>query len=226
MVPADPLLAGAVDLDVGGVQVDRRPDADKAAPLPGSQQPKRPGDQAGHGPLDPGDLRLAEAARQRGGGSRRRRWQAAQQPPYPVGALVVQVGQEVPAGQQRLGQPHQQLAGAKAAAAALDRPDLAVDRADHAEGMHRLGDHHQPRRRGQAWIIGAQLQAPAALSYRVHPTGAFRSGLRLVLATPILFERKAPVPTRRDGRPTYLRIPVRADTTESQQVQQAAFQHS
>jgi hypothetical protein len=121
---------------------------DQHAALTGGQQRQRPGDQAGHGLLDPGDLPVAEATRQRRGRGRRRRWQAAaQQPAHPVGALVVAVDQEVPTGQQRLGQPDQQLARAKAAAATLDRPDLAVDRGDHAKGADRLGDHHQPCRR-------------------------------------------------------------------------------
>ncbi len=184
MVPADTVLAGAVDLDLGGVQVDRRPHPDKGAPLPDRQQRQRPGDQAGHGPLDPGDLGLAEAARQRRGRGRRRRRKTAQQRPGPVGALVVQVDQEVAAGQQRLGQPHQQLARAKTAAAAFDRADLAVDRGDHAEGADRLGDHHQPRGRGQGRVVGVQLEPPAALSYRLHPSGAFRSGASVGLGNP------------------------------------------
>jgi hypothetical protein len=111
-----------MDLDLGGVQIDRRPRGEKGATLPGRQQPNRPGDQAGHGPLDPGDLCLAEAARQRRGRGRRRRRKAAQPAAHPVGALVVAVDQEVPTGQQRLGQPHQQLAWAKAAARRLIGP--------------------------------------------------------------------------------------------------------
>lgn len=184
MVPANPLLAGAVDLDLGGVQVDGGARTHQPASLAGGQQPQRPGDQAGHGPLDPGDLRVAEAAGQRGGGGGRRWRKAAQQPAHRVGALVVQVDQEVPAGQQRLGQPDQQLARAKPAAAALDRAHLPVDRPDHAEGADRLGDHHQPGRRGQARVVGAQLEAPAALSYRLHPSGAFRSGASVGLSNP------------------------------------------
>jgi hypothetical protein len=127
MVPADPLLGGAVDLDLGGIQVDGGARTHQPATLTGRQQHQRPGDQAGHGPLDPGDLGVAEAARQRGGRGGWRRRKAAQQRPGPVDALVIQIDQEVAAGQQRLGQPHQQLARAKPTAATLDRPDLAVD---------------------------------------------------------------------------------------------------
>jgi len=184
MVPADALLGGAVDLDLGGVQIDRRARGDQRATLTSGQQHQRPGDQAGHGPLDPGDLGVAEAAGQRGGRGGRRRRKAAQQRPGPVGALVIQIDQEVAAGQQRLGQPNQQLARAKTAAAAFDRADLAVDRWDHAEGADRLGDHHQPRRRGQARVVGVQLEPGTALSYRLHPSGAFRSGASVGLSNP------------------------------------------
>jgi hypothetical protein len=184
MVPSHALLGGAIDLDLGGVQVDRWACGDQRAPLPGSQQPGRPGDQHPDRLLDPGDLPVAEAARQRRGRGRRRRRKAAQPRASPIGALVVAVDQEVPTGQQRLGQPHQQLPRAKPAAAPFDRAHHPVNDADHAKGADRLGDHHQARRRGQAGIVGAQLEPPAALSYRLHPAGAFRSGASVGLGNP------------------------------------------
>ena len=116
--------------------------------------------------------------------------------------------QETPAASARKwSRGDHELAGRQAPVALFDRSDVGVDGLDQAERPHRLGDGGQPGRRGQARVVGAPHE-PAAPSYRLHPSGAFRSAGPEVSATPILLRRKAPVVSRPGVSARYVRIPV------------------
>ena len=140
--PADPLalvvighaaLLAAVDLHVGGVQVDGdRPAGQRCHPLRGQQAQHPPGHRGQPAlhclPLRRGDP-PGQARRGRGRQPRYGRQLLARR----IGALAVQPGQEVLPGQLRRGQPRQQLPGPEPAVALLDRADRRIQRTDHAE---------------------------------------------------------------------------------------------
>ncbi|MDQ3405693.1 MAG: hypothetical protein M3548_20260 [Actinomycetota bacterium] len=63
--------------------------------------------------------------------------------------MPIQRDQGVPTQQLRLCQTNQQLTGGGATVTLLDRPDPAIERADHVELGQELRDCGDPRRRGQ-----------------------------------------------------------------------------
>ena len=180
MVIGHAAFLAAVDLHVGGIQVDRdRPLGQRRRPRRGQQRQHPLGDrrQAGlHGlPLPGGDP--AGQARRGGGAQPRHRRQLL---PGRIGALAVQPHQEVLPGQLRRRDPGQQLPGPEAAIPLLDRADRRIQRLDHAQPVTQLADRGKPRIRGQRPIRRADprlltLLLPAA--YPPHQIGVLTAGL-------------------------------------------------
>ena len=145
-------LLAAVDLHVGGVQVDRdRPIGQRRRPRRGQHCQHPPGHRRQAGlhrlPLRRGDP-PGQARRGRGTQSRHRRDLL----PGRISTLAVQPDQEVLPGQLRRGQPRQQLPGPEPAVPLLDRTDRPIQRADHAEPVTQPGDGGQARVRRQRRI--------------------------------------------------------------------------
>ena len=129
MRPPDPLplmvishtaLLAAVDLHIGGIQVDRdRPGGQRRRPLRGHQVQHPPGHRCqamlDRLPLSGSDP-PGQPGRSRGRQARHRREQLARH----VGALTVQPGQEILPDQLRRRDPGQQLPSAKPAIPLLD----------------------------------------------------------------------------------------------------------
>ena len=193
VVVGDALLLRPIDLDVGGVEVDRGPHRcqDGASWL--GQRRERPAHEHAHGPAQVGDGDVVEASGQ--GDERRRRRGVGHGPqggPRLVGpGLVVQVAHEVAPGQHGLGHRQDQLAGGEPLAAGLNRPHARVDGRGHAQDAVDLGHQDQACRRGERRVLSTDRDRRPGLRYGLHPTGAFRSGRIVGLATPILLIRKA-----------------------------------
>jgi hypothetical protein len=149
MVVRDAAFLAAVDLHVGGVQVDRdRPLGQRRGPLRGQQVQHPPGHRR-QAMLDrlplSGSNPPGKPGRSRGRQPRYRREQLAGH----AGALAVQPGQEVLSGQLRRRDARQQRPGAEPAIPLLDRADRRIQRLDHAEPPAQLGDRGQARVRRQ-----------------------------------------------------------------------------
>ena len=221
MRPADPLalvvighaaFLAAVDLHVGGVQVDRdRPVGQRRRPRRGQQRqhPPRHRRQATlhRLPLRGGDP--PGQARRGGGRQPRHRGDLL---PGRIGALAVQPGQEVLPGQLRRRDPGQQLPGPETAIPLLDRADRRIQRPDHAEPVTQLGDRGQPRVRRQRRIRRADphlLTPPAASTYPAHQIGVLSAGLIITWQRSSSQARAAPIGICRAVSPAYSRIRVR-----------------
>ena len=142
------LLAGPVDLHVGGVQVESG-SAAQPHPARSREQPEGPAGQIGGGGLDPGQVvglePTSQATRSRRSDARHRQELGRSH----VLASPVQCDQRVPAQQLGLGQADQQLTGAEAASTLLDRADATIEAADHIELVDKLSDSGNPRGCGQ-----------------------------------------------------------------------------
>ena len=180
MVIGHTALLAAVDLHIGGIQVDRdRPGGQRRRPLRGHQVQHPPGHRCqamlDRLPLSGSDP-PGQPGRGRGRQARHRREQLARH----VGALAVQPGQEILPGQLRRRDPGQQLPSAKPAIPLLDGADRGIHRFDHAEPAAQLADRGQPRVRGQRCLRRADprlLPLPAA--YPDHEIGAFPGEMTL-----------------------------------------------
>ena len=176
MVIGHAALLTAVDLHVGGIQVNR----DRA---PGQRRRPRRRQQVQHPlrdhrgtalhslPLLAGDP--AGQARRRGGTQPRHRRELL---PGRILALPVQAGQEVLPGQLRRRDPGQQLPGSETAIPLLDRPDRRIQGPDHAQPVTQLTDRGQPRAGRQRRIRRADPRLPALplpAAYPGHQIGAF-----------------------------------------------------
>ena len=180
MVIRHAALLPAVDLHVGGVQVDGdRAAGQRRGPLRG-QQVQHP---AGHRrqatlnrcPLSRGDP-PGQARRGRG----RQPGHRGDLLPGRICPLPVQPGQEVLPGQLRRRDPGQQLPGPIAAVPLLDRADRGIQRLHHAEPLAQLADRGQARVRRQRRIRRAGLHLltpPAASTYPAHQIGVLSTGL-------------------------------------------------
>ena len=187
MRPPDPLalvvighaaLLAAVDLHVGGVQVDGdRPAGQRCRPLRGQQRQHPPGHRR-QAMLDRLPLGRGDPPGQPGrGGGRQARYRREQLARH-VGALPVQPGQEILPGQLRRRDPRQQLPSAKTAIPLLDGADRGIHRFDHAEPAAQLGDRGQARIRRQRPIRRAGphlLTPPATRTYPAHQIQTFNS---------------------------------------------------
>ena len=162
VVVGHPALVAAVDLHVGGVQIDRHRLAQRRRPL----RRQRGSVQRGGGDVaEPGlhrrPLPVGEPAGQPGRGRRGQPGHRGQHLPGGVGALAVQPDQEVLPGQLRRGHPDQQLPAGVPAVALLDRPDRRVQPADHVQPLDQLG--HRDHARDTGSTTGpARRSAPAA----------------------------------------------------------------
>jgi hypothetical protein len=115
-------FASPVDLDVGGVQVDRDLLAQRRGPL-GGQQREHPRVDVTDPGLHRPPLPVGEPARQPGRGRGGQPGHRRQLLPGHVGAVAVQPDQELLSGQLRTRHPDQQLRPGEPAVAGLDRPD-------------------------------------------------------------------------------------------------------
>jgi hypothetical protein len=111
---------------------------------------------------------------------------SAQGQPSGVFSLVVQVHQEVPAREHRLGERDQQLAHAEPATPLLYTRRRGVNCARDTEELVELSHQVEAGPRGDTTIGGAKTYPRRALllsvgfCYPCHQTGAFRSGYRSV----------------------------------------------
>ena len=213
VVPGHAPLLPAVDLHVGGIQVDRdRPAGQRRRPRRGQQGQHPAGHRRQAGlhclPLRRGDP-PCQARRGRGRQPRHRRDLL----PGRIGALAVQPGQEVLPGQLRRGQPRQQLPGPEPAFALLDRADCRIQRRDHAELVTQLGDGRQARVRRQRRIRRADPRLlprsarPAAYSF--HQVGASPPEMVITSQRSSSQVKGAPIGICAAVSPTYSRIRVR-----------------
>jgi hypothetical protein len=150
---------GAMDLKLGGVQIDRRLLAAIAA-----KRPVKPAAHAGQRPLDRLDVTPAEATGQLAGGRRRRHPHRGAQPR--AGAVATQlldVVKALAADQLGLGQRDDQLTARHAPAADLHRRGptlgrkLAVDQLHQPQPLGDLAGDRQPGVGRDALIVGAKL---------------------------------------------------------------------
>jgi hypothetical protein len=158
MRPPDPLalmvighsaLLAAVDLHIGGIQVDRdRPAGQRRRPLGGHQVQHPPGHRR-QAALDRLPLGRSNPPGQPRRGSRRQPRHRRELLARHIGALPVQPGQEILPGQLRRRDPAQQLTSAETAIPLLDGADRSIHRPDHAEPAAQLGDRGQARIRRQ-----------------------------------------------------------------------------
>jgi hypothetical protein len=212
VVIGHPALLAAVDLHVGGVQVDRdRPIGQCRRPFRGQQRQHTAGHRRQAGlyrlPLHRGDP-PGQARRGRGRQPRHGRQLLARR----IGALAVQPGQEVLPSQLRCGQPRQQLPGPEPAVALLDRADRRIQRPDHAEPVTQLGDGRQARVRRQRPIRRADPRLlprsarPAA--YPFHQVGASPPEMIITSQRSSSQVKGAPIGIYAAVSPTYSRIRV------------------
>ena len=219
--PPDPLalmvvrhaaLLAAVDLHVGGVQVDRdRAAGQRRRPLRGQQRQHPAGDhrQAGLHRLP---LRRGDPPGQPGRGRGRQPRHRGDLLACRIGALAVQPGQEVLPGQLRRRDPGQQLPGAEPAIPLLDGADRRIQRPDHAEPPAQLADRGQARVRRQRRIRRAGphlLTPPATSTYPAHQIGVLSTGLVVTWQRSSSQARAAPIGIYRVVSPAYSRNRVR-----------------
>ena len=128
VVERDPAFLAAVDLHVGGVQVDRHRLAQRRRPSRPhhGQRSQRRGGHIGEPGLHRMPLRVGEPARQPGRRGRGQPGHHGQHLPGLVGTLAVQPDEEVLPGQLRRGDPDQQLPAAQPPIPGLDRADDRV----------------------------------------------------------------------------------------------------
>jgi hypothetical protein len=212
MVIGHAALLAAVDLHVGGIQVDGdRPFGQRRRPLRGQQVQHPPGHhcQAGlHRPPLPGRDPAGQPRRGRGRQARHRRDLLARR----ISALAVQPGQEVLPGQLRRRDPGQQLPGAEPAISLLDRADRRIQRPDHAQPVTQPRDRGQPRVRRQRPVRRAcphPLTPPATATYPAHQIGVLSAGLTITWQRSSSQARAAPIGIYRVESPAYSRIRVR-----------------
>ena len=106
---------GAIDLKLGGIEIDRHLSARVAA-----QRPVQPAADPGQGALNRLDVTAAKTPGELTGGRRRRHPQRRAQPaPSAVGAQILKVIEALAAGQLGFGHRHHQLAARHAAPAGL-----------------------------------------------------------------------------------------------------------
>jgi len=150
---------GAIDLKLGGIEIDRHLSARVAA-----QRPVQPAADPGQGALNRLDVTAAKTPGELTGGRRRRHPQRRAQPaPSAVGARILKVIEALAAGQLGFGHRHHQLAARHAAPAGLDRRrppltgQLCVDQSDQPQPPRQRAHDRQPGVRRQALIVGAKL---------------------------------------------------------------------
>ena len=189
MVIGHPALLAAVDLHIGGVQVDGdRPAGQRRRPLR-RQQRQHPAGHRRQAGLHRPPLRRSKPAGQPRRGRGRQARHRGELLARRIGALAVQPGQEVLPGQLRRRDPAQQLSGPEAAIPLLDRADRRIQRLDHAEPAAQLGDRSQARVRRQRRVRRADphlLTSRAATTYPAHQIGVLSAGLINHLAAIII----------------------------------------
>ena len=154
--PRCPGLCAPVDLDQGGVEIERHRHRGVPAKLGVEQVAGRR-----EGGLCRAQVAGAQAPRQLGG--RRCRRHVGHRPklsPGIVGAQVLRVVEGIPADQHRLGHRHDQLARARAAAALLegagagDAIDGAIQALHQAQAPAQLAHHRRAAVGGQGGVVG------------------------------------------------------------------------
>jgi len=213
MVIRHAALLPAVDLHVGGVQVDRdRAAGQRRGPLRGQQVQHPPGHRRQatlhRCPLGRSDP-PGQARRGRGRQPRHRGDQLARR----ITALAVQPGQEVLPGQLRRRDPGQQPPGTEPAVPLLDRADRGIQRPGHIQPVTQLADRGHPRVRRQRRIRRADPRLlprsarPAA--YPFHQVGASPPEMIITSQRSSSQVKGAPIGICAAVSPTYSRIRVR-----------------
>ena len=188
VVVGHPALVSAVDLDVGGVQVDRHALGQRGRPLwcHHRQRGQRGGVHVAQPGLHRRPLCVGQPAGQPGRGRRAQPGHRAELLPSGVGTLAVKPDQEVLPGQLRGGHPHQQLPAGVAAAALLDRPDHRVEPADHVQPLDQLAHREHSRYRRQRRVRCADphpLPPTPTTPYACHPIGVLQTPTMLSSTT-------------------------------------------
>ncbi len=196
VVIGHPALLAAVDLHIGGVQIDGdRAFGQRRRPLRGQQRQHPPGDHR-QATLDRFPLGGSDPPGQPGRGGGRQARHRGELLARHVGALAVQPGQEILPGQLRRRDPGQQLPSAIPAIPLLDGADRGIQRPDHAEPAAQLGDRGQTRIRRQRPIRRAGphlLTPPAASTYPAHQIGVLSAGLTITWQRSSSQARAAPI---------------------------------
>jgi hypothetical protein len=176
VVPGHAALLAAVDLHVGGVQVDRdRAVGQRKRPLCRQHRQHPPGHHR-HALLDRLPLRRGEPAGQARRGRGRQPRHRRQLLPSRIGTLPVQPGQEV-------------LPGPEPPVPLLERAGCRIQRPDHAQPPAQLADHRQTRVRRQRRIRRADPDLPLlmpAATYPAHQIGALSTEMIICLAAIII----------------------------------------
>jgi hypothetical protein len=162
VVVGHPALVAAVDLHVGGVQIDRHLRGQRGGPLRRhrGEHVQRGGMHIAEPGLHRRPLRVTEPARQPGRGRCTQPRHRNQLLAGNIGALPVQPDQEILPGQLRGSHPYQHLPAGVTAAALLDRPDPRVQPADHVQPLDQLGHRDHARHRRQCRIRRADPHPP------------------------------------------------------------------
>ena len=201
-------LLAAVDLHVGGVQVDGdRALGQRRRPGRGQQRQHPPG----HGrdavfhrrPLPGGD----PAGQARGGGRAQPRHRRQLLPGH-IGALPVQPHQEVLPGQLRRRDPGQQLPGPETPVPLLNGADRRIQFFHHAEPITQLSDRRQARVRRQRPIRRADPDLPPPPppdTYAAHQIGALSAEMIIISQRSSSQARAAPIGIYRIVSPAYSR---------------------
>ena len=215
VIERDPAFLAAVDLHVGGVQVDRHRLAQRRRPSRPhhGQRGQRRGGHIGEPGLHRMPLRVGELACQPGRGGRGQPRHRGQHLPGLVATLTVQPDQEVLPGQLRRGDPDQQLPAAKSPIPKLDRTNSRVQQLDHRQSVDQLGHHNRSREPGQRRVRRPDPHPPpnpVDLAYSAHPIGVLPPALIVSSQTQSSQVSRAPIVTSRPVSPDYSRTRVRA----------------
>jgi hypothetical protein len=201
-----PLLA-PVDLDIGGVQIDRHLIA-QGRGAGRRQRGEHRGADVPHPGLHPVPLPVGEPPGQPGRGRRAQPRHRGEHLSGDIIALVVQPNQEVLPGQLRRRHPDQQLPASMAPVAGLDRPDRCIQRPDHAESVNQLGHRRHPRHARQRRVRRADPHPPpqpADITYSAHQMGVLPTSLIVPSQTPSSQVSRAPIAISRARSPIYSR---------------------
>jgi hypothetical protein len=213
VIERNPAFLAAVDLHVGGVQVDRHRLAQRRRPRGRhhGQRGQRHGGHIGEPGLHRMPLRVGELARQPGRSGRGQPGHHGQHLPGLVGTLAVQPDEEVLPGQLSRGDPDQQLPAAQPPIPGLDRADGRVQQLDHRQSVDQLGHRDRSREPGQRRVRRPDPHPPpnpADPAYSAHPIGVLPPALIVSSQTQSSQVSRAPIAVSRPVSPGYSRTRV------------------
>ena len=209
-------LLAAVDLHIGGVQVDGdRPLGQRRRPRRGRHFQHPPGHRRQAG-LHHLPLRGSEPAGQARGGSRTQPRHRRDLLPGRISTLPVQPHQEVLPGQLRRGQPRKQLSGPESAVPLLDRTDRLSSALITPSRSHSSVMTARPAFAVSDRSAGADPRLLPAFArsaaYPFHQVGASPPGMIIISQRSSSQVRAAPIGVCAAVSPNYSRIRVRVVT--------------